>query len=68
MCFYHQDICRVQNKCTNALVMSKRYVLLMEFIVVMCKLYHLPSEFTTAVNVAVYLAPSNHDTEVLKEL
>ncbi len=63
-------LCVYINKewCNNAAVLSKHCSSLVEFMVVKCRPFYLPREFTAIVIVAVYIPPCANAKDALREL
>ena len=67
-------LCIYINKdwCSNATLVSKHCSAQVEFLIVRCRPFYLPREFTSVIVVAVYIAPSSssnaNTTEVLRPL
>ncbi len=64
------SLCVYINKewCNNAAVLSKHCSSLVEFMVVKCRPFYLPWEFTAIVIVAVYIPPCANAKDALREL
>ncbi len=52
----------------NAAVVSKHSLSLVQFMIVKCRPFYLPREFTTIVIVAVYIPPCVNAKDTLREL
>ncbi|KAI2646667.1 hypothetical protein H4Q32_027929 [Labeo rohita] len=63
-------LCVYINKgwCNNAVVVTKHYSSLVEFMFVKCRPFYLPREFTAIVIVAVYIPPCTNAKDALREL
>ncbi len=63
-------LCVYINKewCNNAAVLSKHCSSLVEFMVVKCRPFYLPREFTAIVIVAVYIPPCANAKDALRQL